>query len=307
VIELQRKLIGDAVRNQAFNEALRSVIDPKKTTVLDLGSGTGFLGFLASRLGAKHVTLIEYGDILDVSRKLAKRNHIENCTFIKKHSMEVRNLERVDVLVSETLGNYALEENIIESVEDGKKFLRKGGTIIPGKITQFVCPVVAPRLQDEIDVWNAGFDLDFKEAREVSMNNMYVKTVRPDELLDGGAKQWDSIDFSKQNASIREASLVWEMASAVTVYGFALWWDAELVSGIHLSTSPFEKPTHWEQIYLPLLSPMRLGKGEEISLQLRSDTRLKVKVNLQWTAIHKGLDGTLLSKQEFDMRKGHLN
>jgi SAM-dependent methyltransferase len=139
MIELQRKLIGDTVRNAAFERALKKAVKPGHH-VIDLGSGTGFLGFLASRLGAKSVTMIEGGDILDISKKLALRNGIKNCTFIKKHSTEVRGIPKCDVLVSETLGNYALEENIIESIEDAKRFLKPGAVIIPGKITQFIWP-----------------------------------------------------------------------------------------------------------------------------------------------------------------------
>ncbi len=57
-IELHRKLLGDRVRNEAFQAALKKVIKPGKTTVADLGAGTGFLSFLARQLGAQHCTLI---------------------------------------------------------------------------------------------------------------------------------------------------------------------------------------------------------------------------------------------------------
>ena len=39
MIELQRKLIGDKVRNDAFHAALKHVIDAD-SEVIDLGSGT---------------------------------------------------------------------------------------------------------------------------------------------------------------------------------------------------------------------------------------------------------------------------
>ena len=53
MLELQRKLLGDRGRNAAFRKALKTAIAPGKSVVLDLGSGTGFLSFLAERLGAK--------------------------------------------------------------------------------------------------------------------------------------------------------------------------------------------------------------------------------------------------------------
>ena len=301
--------MGDAVRNAAFAEALKRTVKKGETTLVDVGSGTGFLAFLASKLGAKHVALIEYGDILDTSKLLAKRNGIRNCTFIKKHSMEVRDLPPVDVIISETLGNYALEENIIETVEDAKRFLKPGGTIIPGKISQFVCPVVSDRIAKQIDIWDAGFGLEFNEAREISLHNMYVKTVKKDDLLaeKDAVKQWDSVDFSKKNSSVRQATVRWSPACETTIYGLALWWDSELIKDVHLSTSPMEKPTHWEQIYLPLLQPVLVQQGHSIELTLSSNTRLKVKINLAWELSHLDTAGKTVTTQKMDMRKGYLS
>ena len=317
LIDLQRKLLGDSVRNDAFAEAMKKVIKKGETIVIDLGSGTGFLSFLASRLGAKHVTLIESGEICKTSKALAKRNGINNCTFLCKHSTRVHGLPKADVLLSETLGNYALEENILESIEDGKRFLKPNGIVIPAKISQFVCPVVTDRLQKEIDVWpHVGFDLDFTEAREIAMNNIYVKTVKKEDLLalPDSIRQWDSIDFSRShqrgapprdtNSSMRKANVVWTFEKPTTVHGFALWWNAELVKGVELSTSPMKPATHWEQIYLPLLKSVSVPKGSSIELRLTSDTRWKTKINLTWTLRLLDEKGKQISMQELDMRKG---
>ena len=51
-IEYHRTLLADRVRNAAFHAALEKVVVPGETTVADIGAGTGFLGFLAARLGA---------------------------------------------------------------------------------------------------------------------------------------------------------------------------------------------------------------------------------------------------------------
>lgn len=308
MIELQRKLIGDTVRNEAFARAIQTAVQPD-SNVIDLGAGTGFLGFLAARAGAKSVTCIESGDIIDTAKKLAKRNGITGINFMHQHSTAIKKLPPADILISETLGNYALEENIIESVEDAKRFLKPGATIIPGKVTQMVCPVVTDRLQKEIDVWAPGFDLQFDEARTITLNNIYVKTVKKDDLLaeSGAIRPFDHIDFSLKNQSVRSALESWKVDRPVTVSGFALWWEAELLPGITLSTSPMEKPTHWEQIYLPLLTPVTLESGESIEWKLTSDTRWSVKINLVWTVTHRDAEGNVRSSQTLDMRKGFIN
>ncbi len=308
MIELHRKLLGDRVRNDAFYEALKRIIRKGETTVVDLGAGTGFLSFLAIRLGAKHCTLIEYSNILKTAKQLAKRNQIDRCTFIQKHSFDVQSSVKADVLLSETIGNYALEENMIESIENARRFLKPNGIIIPGKIRQFVCPVTSDRLMKEIDIFpHVGFDLDFTEAREAAMNNMYVKTLKKEDLLaeKDASRLWDTIDFSLKNKSIRTAKITWK--NQATIQGFALWWEAELVPAVTLSTSPFAPPTHWEQIFLPLLFPVSLKKSETLELSLQSDTRPSVKINLTWTARHLDPGGKQISEQRMDMKKGHIN
>src|SRR3546814_3320949 len=97
-------------------------------------------------------------------------------TFIKGHSLEYKRKLSVDIVVTETLGNYALEENFLETALDARRFLKPGGVIIPGRLRQFVAPVCTPRLQSEIDIWpQVGFDLDLQPARTISLNNMYVR------------------------------------------------------------------------------------------------------------------------------------
>ena len=62
-IEYHRTLITDHVRIAAFHAALAKVIDRGKTTVADIGTGSGILAFLASRLGAKKVYAYERAEI----------------------------------------------------------------------------------------------------------------------------------------------------------------------------------------------------------------------------------------------------
>jgi len=312
-IELHRKLLGDTRRNTAFHEALQRAITPGKTTVADIGAGSGFLGFLARRLGAAHCTLIEYSGMLELAQTLARQNGIDGLTFIRGHSAELRKPPKVDLVVSETLGNYALEENLLETLVDARRFLKPGGQVIPGRLRQYVAPVLLPRLQQELDIWpQVGFGLDLSAARNVSLNNMYVKAITPADL--GGedhGRLWDDLDLRPQSAappSRRSQAVSWtrkELPGA-RVEGFALWWDCELWPGISLSTSPFAAPTHWDQIYLPLLAPLELLEDDRVELTLGSDTRPEVGVRLSWrTRLLR--QGKALQEQAQDSFRGRVD
>lgn len=304
-IEYHRKLLGDRVRNTAFHAALKKAIAPGKTTVLDIGAGSGFLSFLANRLGAKQCTLVEYTDMLGIAEQVARANRLGDLALIKGHSSELRGLPRFELVVSETLGNFALEEGMLETLVDARRFVARNGRVLPMGLRQFVAPVVKPRLQRDVDVWpGVGFDLDFGAAREVALNNMYVKDVRAADL--GGslaqAQQWDAIDFRPQArapSSVRQATLQWNASKlGEKVYGFALWWEVELIEGITLSTSPLASKTHWQQIYLPLLQPLTLHRADRIELQLTSDTRAQTGLDVMWKTLHKRGTRTVVTQQQ---------
>ncbi len=307
MIEFQRLILGDTVRNSVFTEALRRTVKAGDT-VADIGSGTGFLGFVASRLGAKRCHLYEMDpDALTLSKKIAKQSKIDNCAFHGGHSAAVKTPPQVDVLVSETLGNYALEENILETLQDARRFLKPGGVMIPQTLTQLVSPVTASRLRDALDVWDVGHGLDYRCAREVSLNNVYVRTVQKQDLSeDLPARTWDEIDFREDTSSDRQASVEWTVGAPRTVYGFALWWACSLLPGLSISTAPDAPQTHWEQLFLPLLEPMAVAAGETLVCRLHSDTHYEVKVRLRWEAAIKGKDGKQRARQEMDMKKGQV-
>lgn len=309
MIEYQRIILADRVRNDAFYRALKKVVKPRTSVVADIGSGTGFLAFLASKLGAKTCTLYESSELLELSRRLAEENGIRNCHFVGKHSTLVKNTAKADIVVSETLGNFAIEEGIIETMNDARRFLKPGGVLLPQSLTQFVAPVVTDRLWKEVaSLRRIGFGLQFSRAEEISLNNIYVRTVRSSDLLKqkGAVQVWDRIDFRRKNESVRSAAVRWPIARPVTVYGFAVWWECGLIPGVSLSTSPSAPPTHWEQIFLPVLEPFSLIKGEILELRLHVDARREVRINVAWDVRRLTSNGKIRLQQRLDMQRGQI-
>jgi len=308
LIEFHRAMLADRVRNAAFHEALRRVIVPGETTVADIGCGTGLLAFLASRLGAREVHCYEHGPVIHLAERLAKANRIRKLVFYPEHSTAILDPEPVDVVVSETLGNFAYEENILETMRDARRFLKPGGTLIPQRIEQHVAPVVTDRIQTELTAWDeVGFGLDFAPARTMSLNNLYVRTIRPEDVLDtpDAAQCWDRATLGARAASVRTGDARWIGRRPAIVYGFALWWQCELVPGVTLATGPGDPGTHWEQLYLPTLEPVRLGRGDELRLRLRSDSSAD-GVTVRWQIGHRPAGSDRVLTQRLDMRRGDL-
>lgn len=309
MIEYQRIILADPVRNEAFARALQQVIRPGMT-LTDIGSGTGFLSFLASRLGAKECRLYEQSELLSLSRELAAENGITNLRFTHKHSTEIRDPPKSDIVIAEVLGNFALEEGIVETMNDARRFLKPKGILIPQSLTQFVAPVTSDRLWKEVTSWDRiGHDLSYGAARERSINNVYVRTVRTEELWQesDAVRAWDQLDFHATEHPVRHAEVSWPIDHAVTVYGFCVWWEATLIPGVFLGTGPTDPPTHWGQIYLPVREPVILKSGATLSLTLDVDSRHAVRINIVWEVRAAARGGAVHTSQKMDMREGTVD
>lgn len=309
-IEYHRTLIADRVRIAAFHDALASVIDKGRSVVVDVGTGTGILAMLAARLGAKKVYAYEKSEIGAVAERLIKANKLRNIEVIAARSTEIIDPPRGDIVVSETLGNYALEEFLVETMNDARaRHLKPGGTLVPGALEQFVCPVIAPRVFDELTVWNdVGHGLDFGPARVMSLNNAYVRKFDSHELWNAGraAVAWDQLDFSVRNRMRRKGVATWKAAHKATVYGLALWWTAHLTPQVPLSTSPLAAPTHWEQLFFPVLEPMTVERGEQVTADLRSHSSEEGGTELAWTLTVASAGGMQRAVQSLSLEKGFL-
>ena len=309
-IEYHRTLVADRVRVAAYHAALARVIRKGETVVVDIGTGTGLLAFLAAKLGAKKVYAYELAEIGAVAERLKALNKLRSVELIPGRSTEIIDPPRGDVVVTETLGNFALEEFIVETMNDARaRHVKPGGVLIPSVVEQFVAPVVAARLHDELTVWDRiGHGLDFGPARVMSLNNVYIRKLAPAELLDGGrsAAIWDRVDFSVANRMTRKGEASWTLKRPATVYGLAIWWTAALVPELDLSTSPLAEPTHWEQLFFPALEPLRLEAGEALSAEIRTKSSEEGGTDIAWSLAVTSARGKERARQTLSLAKGFL-
>lgn len=234
-IEFHRRMLADRVRYDAFREAFARTIVPGRTTVADIGAGTGILAFLARELGATDIWLYEPTAVLDLARRIADANGLRGLTFVPEYSLDVFDPPRADLVVAEVLGNFAYEEGMLETLRDARRFIAPGGTLIPRSIVQWASPVASPRFDEDFRSWrDVGVDLDFAEAERMSRNNMYVFAIEPADLAPPAPAVWDSLDFTGDVQSRRAGEAVFRASDAFAAYGFALWWECTLVPGVVL-------------------------------------------------------------------------
>jgi len=306
-IEFHRRMLADRVRHEAFRAALKYAIRPGQSTVADIGAGVGVLAFFARQLGAREVWLYDPGAALGLAETVAARNGIDGLHFVQARSLDVESPPLVDVVVAEVLGNFAYEENVLETLRDARRFLKPGGTLIPASIEQWAAPVTADRFERDLSSWReVGFGIDWSDAERMTRNNMYVYPIEPEDLLPHSARRWDALDFRGPIESRRNGRVAWELSSAATVFGFALWWECTLAPGVVLSTSPHAPRTHWDQIYLPLQEAIRAQAGDTVALALTTETGGgEGGIEVRWSVLQERR-GRLLAEHRLSIGDGWL-
>ena len=141
-IEVHRTMICDRVRTEAFRRAIDAVVRPGDV-VLDVGAGSGILSMFAARAGAARVYAVERTTVAVIAQELAAANRLEDVIHvIQGDMMDIELPERVDVIVSEWLGGFGIDEGMLPPVIAAReRWLKPGGAMIPRAVTAWTALV----------------------------------------------------------------------------------------------------------------------------------------------------------------------
>lgn len=261
-------MMADAVRVDAYRKAIYDVVK-KGDVVVDLGAGLGILSFFAIQAGAGKVYAIEKMDSINLAKEIAKRNGWDNkIVFIHASSQEVTLPERVDVLISETLGSFALEENTLEfTIDARKRFLKDEGRMIPLRLAVWLVPVENKRAYERMEFWRSLYGIDFTPARDGLTRRMGVVDLTPEDYL-ARPLVYANIDLIEVEKATVEASLTFPFTRGGILHGFGGWFKAWLTDGIAVETSPESPRTHWRQAFLPMKTPIRVTPEDTVAMRL---------------------------------------
>jgi protein arginine N-methyltransferase 1 len=268
------KMILDKSRTNAYTDALRVVVRPD-SVVLDIGTGSGILAFLACRFGARKVYAIEPADIIQLARQAAAANGFaDRIEFIQGISTRVDLREKVDVIVAEIHGVLpAFEASLLSIMDARERFLAPGGRLIPQQETLWAALAQAPDAYGEVvEAWeNNGYEFDFRAIRNVAANN-WRKLKSGGNPLVSEPRGWATLDYRTLSTPNISGRVVWTIDRVATVHGLAVWFDCEATDGIGFSNSP-ASPTKqiFGQGFFPWSRPVQLSSGDQVSVQIRAD------------------------------------
>ncbi len=251
-------MLSDSVRVGAYHAGIHANVQPGDV-VLDLGTGTGLLAFMASKAGASKVYAVEHSDFIDVAREIAEHNGISNIEFVQANSREFTPPENVDVLLHEQMGDELFNENMLENVLDLRdRVLKPGGRILPARFQLFVEPVSFHDAQRVRRFWNIalpdGLDLS---ATERSYTAARYDTGRTEQLwVPKGAVaqtmgapepvlEFDLHTLESVKALQVDHVVARKAQSDMIIDGLAVWFTASFDDSTTLTTSPLAPATHW--------------------------------------------------------------
>jgi Ribosomal protein L11 methyltransferase (PrmA) len=270
IVDEHRQYLADHARLSAFRQAIGEVVKPGDV-VLDLGSGTGILGLLACRAGAKRVYSIEQGGMIELARQISRANGLQDqMVFIKGLSTRVHLPEQVDVILADQIGRFGFEAGLFEYFSDARnRFLKPDGVMIPSRVDLCVAPIECQEMWSQVEFWNcspAGFD--FSPARSLAANTGYPVKFRPEHFL-GDPVMLATLDLS----SAAPASLSLETSvvanRAGILHGVGGWFSAQLSRSVTMSNSPLAThPIRRMNVFLPIDRPVTLQRGDRVQISM---------------------------------------
>ena len=111
----------DTVRTPKYRDAiLQNPTNFRGKVVMDVGCGSGILSLFAAQAGAAKVYACEASGAAEIARTLIKANGFENIVEVIQGKIEDITHEKIprnsiDVIVSEPLGTFLLNERMLET------------------------------------------------------------------------------------------------------------------------------------------------------------------------------------------------
>ena len=297
--EVHRTMIRDTVRTEAFRRAIDSVVRPGDV-VLDVGAGSGILSVFAARAGAARVYAVERTTIAVLAQELAAANGFADIVEVMQGDLfDIDLPEQVDVIVSEWLGGFGIDEGMLAPVITARdRWLKPGGAMIPSSVSAWAGLVHDRYLADMVEFMENnpyGVELDDlieKTVNEISYSGSFRHLVAAD-MRSEASPLWvtdtETIPLVDAQAA-HDAEIRLPIHEHGTANALALWFSAELAPGVSLSVGPGDPPTHWGMTTAPLLASVELLPGTVVRAKVRTAPAQPMGTWTRWAIAMPGAD-----------------
>jgi type I protein arginine methyltransferase len=278
--DFHQLMLNDQVRMQAYEKAIKAAVRPGMV-VCDVGTGTGILAQWALEAGARMVHGIE------VNEKIASRarDRMKRAGFADRFrvwnalSHNVTLPEKVDVVMSEILGNLGDNEGMTSILNDARaRFLKPGGRMLPRRAVAFLAPVSAPKAHGQIQRHHCRglsnrYDLDdlLDSLHVGSPFQIYYDVIIPSRTHLAPPTPVALFAFDGCDPECYSRQLVFTVQRPGLFTGFKGYFWAELTEGavLDISGDDIEGRTtsdSWKHCYLPVEQPVAVRPRDVITV-----------------------------------------
>ena len=264
-------IVRDAVRNAAYDQALRRAIKPG-SRVLEIGTGTGLLAMMAARAGAAQVVTCEMNPLIAETgrRIIAQNGYAGRVRVIARHS-DMLDLEadlggRADVLVSEIVSNNLLGEDVLPAHEHAmREFAKPGAQVIPARGHVRVALAEDIRHEAGFLAQTDGFDLSAMNAllgltRDICVGHDRLK-------LRSAAADMFEFDFASPIFRPPSETSVDLVSNGGRINGIAQWILLDMGGEARYENRPGPGATScWGAVFHALSRPVETSPGEVIHI-----------------------------------------
>jgi protein arginine N-methyltransferase 1 len=272
---IHEQMLKDRTRTGTYQDAILKNPDIfKDKIVLDIGSGTGILSIFAAKAGAKHVYGIEFADIADYANEIIKKNNLsEKITIIKSKVEDVKlPVEKVDIIISEWMGYFLLYESMLDTVLYARdKWLNKDGYMLPDHATITLAGIEDTDYKSsKINFWDNVYGVDMSCFKNAVISEPLVE-VCPQKLINSSSCRILDIDLYTVKKEDLDFSSKYEITFTRDndrFSGLVAWFDTgftKLTNKFNLTTSPYQKSTHWSQTIFYTKKDLKVNKGDKIT------------------------------------------
>ncbi len=262
----QAWLLLDAVRVSAYARAIREVVGPNDV-VADIGTGSGVLAVLAAKAGARKVYAVELGGVADLAARVFRDNHVDDrIELLRGDARDVQFAEPPTVIVSETLGSFGIDENILALFKLLKPRCAPNVRFLPNTLRMYFAPVWDDGLAMELPRLSDIEGVDLGEVRKRLVQRPTAQYLNPNQLCGPGVCAASFALSEDELPKTYKATLSVERACKVNTIGS--WFETDLTAGITLSTSPYLPRTSWMNIKFPLIPELTLSADSKLEIEI---------------------------------------
>src|SRR5688572_11761239 len=276
---VHEQMLNDALRVESYYRAISKLIKPGDI-VVDLGTGTGILAFFAAKKAAK-VYAIEHSAIIEVARKTAQKNGIDNVEFYRCNSRNFNLDERVDAIVHEQIGGRnPFSENMIQNILDlRERVLKKGGLIIPNRFEIYLEPIQLKESHRIPFIWESkinGIDFSFlkppRRGEEGKITSYQARNITPDSVQNLLCTPKPIFKFDLETMNANELPKQIQYANTASrdgkLHGLCIYFKALFDDDIVIETSPIGQLTSWTMA-MYRIETVEVRKGQRIEYDLQ--------------------------------------